>query len=117
MSAPLDLVLRAGEASHVVVAAGAALPARGRVVCATQRAGQRELLLELLEGPERRLIARARFALPPGLPANCWIPVEVALGEDLRVRAHARENLRRISVEGALDAEGASATRYGIAPG
>lgn len=103
MHAPAALALRAGETLHTVLAAGATLPAARRVVCATQRPGQRELVLELLEGEALRPIARARFALPPGLPANCWLPVEVQVDPDLRVRASARENLRRISVEAVFE--------------
>lgn len=99
MDAPTALVAKSGEGKQqTLVAAGAPLPAAGRVVVATERAGQDALELELLAGDAP--FARVRFPLPRGLPANCWIPVEVSVGPDLRVRAEASENLRRLRVAG-----------------
>lgn len=99
MSAPAALLARGPDGTEqVLVRPGASLPASARVVLATARPGQDALELDLLEGEGSGavLVARARFVLPRGLPANAWIPVEVAVGADLRVRAEARENLRRV---------------------
>lgn len=99
MSAPAALIARGPDGTEqVLVRAGAALPASGRVVLATSRPGQDALEVDLLEGEGAAAVAvaRARFTLPRGLPANAWIPVEVSVGADLRVRAEARENLRRL---------------------
>jgi len=113
MNAPATLRARSGDGTERdIVAAGAALPASARVVFATSRPGQDAIVLELLE--EDRRVAVATFALPRGLPANCWIPVEVRVGADLRVQAEARENLRRVRVDAAFDAEGARAEHYAV---
>jgi len=111
MAAPASLIARSGEGkTQTIVAAGAPLPASGKVVIATERAGQDALELELLEG--EALFARVRFPLPRGLPANCWIPVEIAVGPDLRVRAEASENLRRLRVAGEFDTTAGAAEHY-----
>lgn len=116
MSAPAALHVRGPDGtSHTIVQAGGPLPASGRVVTATTRAGQDALELELVEegaegGPKR--VAMARFALPRGLPANTWIPVEVQVSAELRVRAEAREQLRRIRVAGVFDASGRTASHF-----
>ncbi len=113
MQAPASLSAQSGDGTQqVIVAAGAALPARARLVFGTSRPGQDAIALELREG-ERR-VATATFALPRGLPANCWIPVEVSVGADLRVRAEARENLRRIRVDAVFDASGAEAEHFRV---
>jgi len=109
--APATLTARSGDAAEPVVKRGAPLPAAGRIVGATTRAGQDALEVDLLEDGER-LVARARFDLPRGLPPNCWIPVEVRVDADLSVRAEARENLRRIRVTAELDAGGATAEHF-----
>lgn len=116
MTAPASLVARGPDGtSQVLVRAGAPLPAAGRVVLATARPGQDALEIDLLEGEgeDARLVARARFALPRGLPANAWIPVEVSVGADLRVRAEARENLRRVRAAAAFT-PGDGATRFHV---
>ncbi|MCO5166759.1 MAG: hypothetical protein M9894_10385 [Planctomycetes bacterium] len=105
MSAPAALVARGPDGTEqVLVRPGGALPASARIVLATARPGQEALEVDLLEGEGEaaRLVARARFALPRGLPANAWIPVEVQVGADLRVRAEARENLRRVRAPAAF---------------
>lgn len=99
MSAPATLTARGPDGtSQVLVRAGTPLPAAAKIVLATARAGQDALEVDLVEGEgaTERVLARARFDLPRGLPANAWIPVEVTVGADLRVRAEARENLRRV---------------------
>lgn len=115
MSAPVDLIAVSGDGKQkVLVAAGSPLPARGELMFGTSKPGQAELLLELREGPEARLVARAKFELPRGLPANCWLPVEVRLSADLKVQAEARENLRRLRIDARFDVEGADAEHYGV---
>lgn len=105
MQAPVELVARTGDGKRQVVAqSGASLPCETRLMFATSQAGQSTLELELLEGEAS--FARARFELPRGLPANCWIPVFVSVGADLRVSAEARENLRRIRIDAAFEALG-----------
>lgn len=99
MSAPAALLARGPDGTEqVLLRPGAAVPATARVVLATSRPGQDALEVDLLEGEGESAVqvARARFALPRGLPANAWIPVEVSVSADLRVRAEARENLRRV---------------------
>jgi hypothetical protein len=114
MDAPASLSLRSGDGTtQRVVERGAALPARGKVVFATSRAGQASIELELLEDDELR-VASAAFELPRGLPANCWIPVFVEVGPSLRVRAQARENLRRVRVDARFDPAGATARHYQV---
>lgn len=113
MNAPTSLRARSGDGTERdVVSAGAALPASARVVFATSRPGQDAIVLELLE--DDRKVATATFALPRGLPANCWIPVEVRVGADLCVRAEARENLRRVRVDAAFDTSDATAEHYTV---
>ncbi len=113
MPAPAPLTAKSSDGTtQQVVAAGASLPAQARLVFATSRPGQEQIALELLEGDRR--VAVATFALPRGLPANCWIPVEIGVSADLRVRAEARENLRRIRVDATFDAEGAAAEHYRV---
>ncbi|MBL4849169.1 MAG: hypothetical protein JKY65_26895 [Planctomycetes bacterium] len=105
MEAPVDLFALSGDGkSQLVARAGASLPCEVRLVFATSQAGQTELALDLAEG--ERTFARARFELPRGLPANCWIPVYVRVESDLRVSAEARENLRRIRIEGVFESLG-----------
>ncbi|MBX3470832.1 MAG: hypothetical protein KF878_28530 [Planctomycetes bacterium] len=114
MTAPAALVARGPDGTEqVLVRAGGGLPAAARIVLATSRAGQDALEVDLLEGEGEaaRLVARARFTLPRGLPANAWIPVEVSVGPDLRVRAEARENLRRVRAPAAFT-PGAGDTAY-----
>ncbi|RMG16750.1 MAG: hypothetical protein D6731_05490 [Planctomycetota bacterium] len=114
MNAPASLSLRGPDgSSQRLVERGAVLPARARVVFATARPGQRVLECALYEDDER-LLARARFELPAGLPANCWIPVEVSVGAALSVAAEARENLRRLRVDAAFDVAEASARHFRI---
>lgn len=116
MSAPASLFARGPDGTEqVVVPAGAALPAGGRVVLATARPGQEVLELDLLEGqgPTAVLVGRARFSLPRGLPANAWIPVDVSVGADLRVSAEARENLRRVRAQGQFT-RGPGGTAYSV---
>lgn len=82
---------------------------------ATTRVGQEQVELELVEedeGAPARLVARARFALPRGLPGNTWIPIELQVGADLRVRAEAREQLRRLRVPAAFDAAAREALHF-----
>lgn len=114
-AAPAQLFARGPDGTtQALVKAGAPLPAQGKVVLATQRAGQDALELELVEGEgEGTLVARARFALPRGLPANAWIPVEVSVSPDLRVRAEARENVRRLRVA-ATFTPGPGGTAYSV---
>jgi len=105
VQAPVDLVAQTGDGKRQVVAqAGASLPCETRLMFATSQAGQSSLELELVEGEAS--FARARFELPRGLPANCWIPVFVSVGPDLRVAAEARENLRRIRIDAAFEPVG-----------
>lgn len=112
MQAPVELVARTGDGKRQVVArAGASLPCETRLVFATSQAGQTTLELELLEGEAS--FARARFELPRGLPANCWIPVFVSLSAKLRVSAEARENLRRIRIDAAFETTG-EAEHYAV---
>ena len=113
-SAASSLVARSGDGTEqTLVSSGAPLPARAKIVFGTSRAGQDALELELLEDGERRL-AVAHFALPRGLPANCWIPIEVSISADGVVRAEARENLRRVRVDARFVTEGASATTFRV---
>ena len=112
MHAPAALSAKSGDGtSQKLVEVGATLPSTTRLVFATSRAGQDRIELELHEEPGL-LIGRFSFPLPRGLPANCWIPVFVTVGVDLRVRAEARENLRRLRVEGEGDATNATAKHY-----
>ena len=105
MQAPVELIAQTGDGKRQVVAqAGASLPCETRLMFATSQAGQSTLELELLEGEQS--FARARFELPRGLPANCWIPVFVSLSANLRVAAEARENLRRIRIDAAFETTG-----------
>lgn len=109
MEAPSDLRAQCGDGqSQVVVRGGGSLPSETRLMFATERAGQSELSLKLAEG-EAEPFAELRFELPRGLPANCWIPVFVSVGADLKVRAEARENLRRLRIEGAAEVLGEAA--------
>jgi hypothetical protein len=120
-TAPASLIARSGEGeAQVVIAAGAALPAAGRVVCATTRGGQDALVLAFSEGEAgpgeaAHPLGLARFPLPRGLPANCWIPVEIHVDEALSLRAEARENLRRLRIP-AEWGEVAAGRRYQVAP-
>ncbi|MEZ0227200.1 MAG: hypothetical protein ACAI25_01125 [Planctomycetota bacterium] len=109
----LTLVGEDGQ-SQVVVKKGARLPASGRVVFATQRAGERRLSLRLVEGAEGRLVATLTAELPPGLPANCWLPVFVTVSESGAVSVRVRENLRRIDIEPTADTTGATARTYKV---
>lgn len=115
MSAPAALLVRGPDGTATaIVQQGGPLPASGRVVTALTRAGQDALELELVEeqdGATKR-VAMARFALPRGLPANTWIPVEVSVGADLRVRAEAREQLRRLRVPAVFDAGARTAEHF-----
>jgi len=114
MSAPATLFARSGDGtSKPIVRAGAGLPASGKIVFSTSRAGQDSIAIELVEDADA-LVATARFELPRGLPANCWIPIEVTVGADLRVTAEARENLRRIRVDAEFDASGREAAHYWV---
>ena len=116
MSAPAALMARGPDGTvQVLVRPGAALPANARLVLATARAGQDALEVDLLEGEGEGavVVARARFVLPRGLPANAWIPVEVTVGPDLRVRAEARENLRRVRAPAAFT-PGPGGTQYTV---
>jgi hypothetical protein len=117
VSAPAGLLARSGDGtSQALVKAGASLPAAAKIVFGTSKPGQDALVLDLLEDPgvgeAPRLVAQARFALPRGLPANTWVPIEVQVGADLRVRAEARENLRRIRVSAAWDESQRSALHF-----
>lgn len=115
MTAPASLIARSGDGTtQALISEGASLPASNKIVFATSRPGQDAIAIDLLEGEELRLVSRARFVLPRGLPANCWIPVEVRVDADLRVRAEARENLRRISVDAEFDASEATAEHYTV---
>ncbi len=101
--------------SQAIVRKGGALPAAGKVVVATTRVGQELVELELVEedeGAPARLVARARFTLPRGLPGNTWIPIELQVGADLRVRAEAREQLRRLRVPAVFDAGAREALHF-----
>jgi hypothetical protein len=116
VSAPAALVARGPDGTEqVLVRPGAPLPASARLVLATARPGQDALEVDLLEGEGEGAvaIARARFVLPRGLPANAWIPVEVTVGPDLRVRAEARENLRRVRAAASFT-PGPGGTRYSV---
>ena len=78
---------------------GAALPAQARAVFATQRASERELALRLTEedaGGAVAPLAEARCELPPGLPPNTWLAVEVEVSPALALTVEVRENLRRL---------------------
>ena len=99
MTAPASLSLLHGDQRHPLIQAGGSLPAEVRVVLGTTQAGQRELAFDLVEGEDQK-VALLRFELPPGLPANTWIPVFFSLSESARVSAEARENLRRLRVPG-----------------
>lgn len=112
MSAPANLGARSGDGTaQPLVRAGASLPANARIVFSTSRPGQDQLLLDLVEDDER-LVARASFALPRGLPANCWIPIYFTVDADLRIQAEARENLRRINIAAVFDASERAAAHY-----
>ena len=112
--APVTLSARSSDGtSKDLVAAGASLPASARIVFATTRAGQDAIEIELLEDGDKR-VASARFVLPRGLPANCWIPIEVTVGADLTIRAEAHENLRRLRVDAEFDTEGRTAAHYAV---
>lgn len=113
MNAPYALWARSPDGTrNKVVGEGASLPARGKVMYATSRAGQREAVVHFLE--EERMVAAAHFELPPGLPPNTWLAIQVEVGADLRIRAEARENLRRIQVEAELDDSEREAEEYWV---
>lgn len=118
MTAPADLVAKSGDGtSQALVKAGAPLPAQAKLVFGTSRPGQDAIVLDLLEDAgdgAPLLVATARFALPRGLPANTWVPIEVQVGADLGVRAEARENLRRIRVSAAFDASQRAARHFHV---
>ena len=112
MSAPASLIARSGDGKEkVLVSEGASLPATNKLVFGTSRPGQDAIELELLEGGSAR-VAKARFELPRGLPANTWIPIEFRVTAEGVVRAEARENLRRIRVDASWDASDAAAEHY-----
>lgn len=114
MDSPAHLSARSSDGTEqVLVSAGTPLPASSKIMFATTRGGQDAIEVELLEDGERRL-ASARFALPRGLPANCWIPIFVSVGADLRVRAEARENLRRLRVDAEFDVDGQAAEHFSV---
>ncbi len=110
--APAALFVRGPDGREArVLERGARLPASRRLVFATERPGQRTLELALLEGGEaeaRRPLAGARCALPPALPANCWLQVYVEVDNALTLRVRVRENLRRLDLEAELDGEPAA---------
>jgi molecular chaperone DnaK (HSP70) len=97
-----------------LVKKGAQLPASGRAVFATQRAGERSMAFRLLEGegPQARLVASYSAELPAGLPGNTWLAVHVTVGADRAVSVEIRENLRRLRIEPEQDAEAATARVY-----
>jgi hypothetical protein len=114
MDSPASLSARSSDGTEqVLVALGTALPASSKIMFATTRAGQDVIEVELLEDGEHRL-ANARFPLPRGLPANCWIPIFVSVGIDLLVRAEARENLRRLRVDAEFDTDGQAAKSFRV---
>lgn len=102
--------------THPVFKKGGRLPASTRVVFATQRPGERALSLRLLEGDEGLLVATLTAELPPGLPANCWLPTFVTVSESGVVSVNVRENLRRIDVTPVADLTGAMARAFKVAP-
>ena len=109
MESPARLSARSSDGTEqVLIATGTALPASTKIMFATTRGGQ-----ELVEDGERQ-VGTARFALPRGLPANCWIPIFVSVGADLRVQAEARENLRRLRIDAEFDVEGRTAQQFGV---
>ena len=109
-----DLRARSSDGTtRTVIPAGAALPASARIVFATTRAAQDEVEIELIEGVDR-LVAKARFTLPRGLPPNTWIPIEIGVDKNGRIRAEARENLRRIRVDAKFDTDSAEAGFYSV---
>lgn len=108
MAEPLPAALSVaspGGELQVLLCEGTPLPARGRAVFATQRAGERQLALELLEGEGQgaRHIGYARCELPPGLPANTWLAVFVSVAADRTIAVEVAENLRRLRLEADLD--------------
>ena len=112
MQAPAALSAKTGDGKdQKLVESGGALPTTTRMVFATSRAGQDRIDLVLHEAPDL-LVGKLSFELPRGLPANCWIPVFVTVGADLRVRGEARENLRRLRIDGEADATDAVAQHY-----
>ncbi len=114
MESPASLTARSSDGTEqVLISAGTAVPAETKIMFATTRGGQDAIEIELLEDGERRL-ANARFKLPRGLPANCWIPIFVSVNADLRVQAEARENLRRLRIDADFDAEGQAAQHFTV---
>lgn len=111
----LSLVGPDGQ-SHPVVKKGGRLPASAKAVFATQRAGERQLAVRLVEGPDALLVATLTAELPPGLPANCWLPVHVSVSESHEASVTVRENLRRIDVTPRADLTGAQATLFRVSP-
>lgn len=101
-----------------VIRAGAVLPASARLVFATMRPGQRTLRFSLHEGEDgpddAPLVAHVEAALPPGLPANCWLQVQVSVDASLGVAVRVRENLRRIDEPAQLEASEATARHYRV---
>ncbi len=99
MEAPATLSARSSDGTQqVLVELGTSLPAATKIMFATTRGGQDAIAIDLIESSSL-LVATASFPLPRGLPANCWIPVHISIGADLRVSAEARENLRRLRVD------------------
>jgi hypothetical protein len=114
MESPARLSARSSDGTEqVLIATGTALPASTKIMFATTRGGQDSIEIELVEDGERQ-VGTARFALPRGLPANCWIPIFVSVGADLRVQAEARENLRRLRIDAEFDVEGRTAQQFGV---
>jgi hypothetical protein len=114
MESPAKLTARSSDGTEeILVALGAFLPSSSKIMFATTRAGQDAIEVELLEDGERR-VANARFPLPRGLPANCWIPIFVSVSADFRVRAEARENLRRLRVDAEFDVDGQISKKFTV---
>ncbi len=110
-TAPCGLKIRHGEREQEVVREGDRLPAQARIVMATQRPGQKAIDFDMIED-DGSLLAATVLKLPPGLPANCWIPVFFAVSAEGMVRVEARENLRRLNIQGDCDTEGCLASFY-----
>ncbi len=110
-TAPAALRVRNGDNIQDVVREGGNLPASSKIVMATQKAGQASITFDLLEGPAA-LIAHTTLELPRGLPANCWIPVFFRVSAEGRVQVEAKENLRRLQIDGKFDTAGAAASFY-----